>query len=147
MVEVIKEYEYLPFIRTYKNLPHEDYLSLLRHSSILIGNSSSGIIEAPSFGIPVINIGSRQRGRQRGDNVIDVDYNREAIVSAINYVLTDEHYTNTINLKNNPYGDGSSGKRITNILSEIPINSELLQKVEGKCGLRNGTSRISKTAK
>lgn len=131
MIEVIKEYEHLPFIRTYKSIPHEDYLSLLRHSSILIGNSSSGIIEAPSFGIPVINIGSRQRGRQRGGNVIDVDCNREAIVSAINYALTDEHYINTINLKNNPYGDGSSGKRITNILSEIPINSRLLQKVCG----------------
>jgi len=128
MIKVIKEYEHLPFIRTYKSIPHEDYLSLLQHSSILIGNSSSGIIEAPSFGIPVINIGSRQRGRQRGENVVDVDYNREAIVSAINYVLSDEHYRNKINLKNNPYGDGNSGKRITKILNEISVNNQLLQK-------------------
>jgi len=128
MIEIIKEYEHLPFIRTYKNIPHRDYLSLMRHSSVLIGNSSSGIIEAPSFGIPVINIGSRQRGRQRGENVVDVDYNRESIVSAINYVLSDEHYRNKINLKNNPYGDGNSGKRITKILNEISVNNQLLQK-------------------
>ncbi|PKL58926.1 MAG: UDP-N-acetylglucosamine 2-epimerase (hydrolyzing) [Methanomicrobiales archaeon HGW-Methanomicrobiales-2] len=128
MIEVIKEYEHLPYIRTYKNIPHKDYLSLMRYSSVLIGNSSSGIIEAPSFGIPTINIGSRQKGRQRGDNVVDVDYNREAIASTINYVLNDENYINKINLKKNPYGDGNAGKRITTILSGISVNSQLLQK-------------------
>ena len=128
MIEVIKEYERLPFIRTYKSIPHKEYLSLLRYSSVLIGNSSSGIIEAPSFGIPVINIGSRQKGRQRGDNVVDVGYSREEIASAISYVLNDRDYLNRINLKINPYGDGNSGKRITNILSAIPVNGQLLQK-------------------
>ena len=128
MIEVIKEYEHLPFIRAYKNIPHKDYLSLLQYSSALIGNSSSGIIEAPSFGIPVINIGSRQKGRQRGDNVVDVDYCQEGIVSAINYVLHDERYIQKIKSKNNPYGDGKSGERITHILSKILINNQLLQK-------------------
>lgn len=128
MIEVIKEYEHLPYIRTYKNIPHKDYLSLMQYSSVLIGNSSSGIIEAPSFGIPTINIGSRQKGRQRGDNVVDVDYNRKAIASTINYVLNDENYIKKINLKKNPYGDGNAGKRITIVLSGISINSQLLQK-------------------
>jgi GDP/UDP-N,N'-diacetylbacillosamine 2-epimerase (hydrolysing) len=128
MIEVIEEYEHLPFIRTYRSIPHKDYLSILRYSSVLIGNSSSGIIEAPSFGTPVVNIGSRQRGRQRGENVVDVGYGREEIASAISYVLNDRYYLNRINLKNNPYGDGNSGKRITNILSTISVNGQLLQK-------------------
>lgn len=128
MIDVIKEYEHLPFIRAYKNIPHKDYLSLMRYSSVLIGNSSSGIIEAPSFGIPVINIGSRQQGRERGNNIVDVGYNRESIVSAIDCVLNNDSYKNKIKLKNNPYGNGSSGKKIVHTLSEITLNNQLLQK-------------------
>lgn len=127
MIEVIKEYEPLPFIRTYKSIPHKDYLSLLRYSSVLIGNSSSGIIEAPSFGIPVVNIGSRQRGRQRGDNVIDVGYNRQKISDAI-YIGLDEKFRKLAKIKSNPYGDGNSGGKITQVLYSLSINDELLQK-------------------
>lgn len=128
MIEIIKEYERLPFIRVHRNIPHKDYLSLLQYSSVLIGNSSSGIIEAPSFGIPVINIGSRQRGRQRGDNVIDVGYNRQEISDAINIALYDEKFRQKVKIKSNPYGDGNSGRRIVKVLDSLPINQELLQK-------------------
>jgi len=128
MIKVIKEYEHLPFIRTYKSIPHEDYLSLLQHSSILIGNSSSGIIEAPSFGIPVVNIGSRQKGRQRGNNVIDVGYNRLEISDAIKIGLNDEKFREIVNIKYNPYGDGTSGERIARVLYSLPVNDEVLQK-------------------
>ncbi|WFN35005.1 UDP-N-acetylglucosamine 2-epimerase [Methanogenium sp. S4BF] len=128
MIDVIKEYEHLPFIQTYKSISHKDYLSLMQHSSVLIGNSSSGIIEAPSFGLPVINIGSRQEGRERGDNIVEAEYNRNSIVSAIKYVLNDQSFIYKVNLKINPYGDGCSGKKITNILNSVTINNQLLQK-------------------
>lgn len=128
MIEVIKEYEHLPFIRTYKSIPHTDYLSLLRYSSILVGNSSSGIIEAPSFGIPVVNIGSRQKGRQRGSNVIDVGYTRQEISDAITIGLNDEKFRELAKRKCNPYGDGTSGEKITRVLHSLPVDNELLQK-------------------
>jgi UDP-hydrolysing UDP-N-acetyl-D-glucosamine 2-epimerase len=65
MIEVIKKY---PFIKAFKSIPHKEYLSLMKMASVLVGNSSSGIIEAPSFGLPVVNIGSRQEGRERAEN-------------------------------------------------------------------------------
>lgn len=77
MIRVIKEYEKYPFVKTFKSVPHEEYLGLMRLASVMVGNSSSGIIEAPSFGLPVVNIGTRQKGRQRAGNVIDVDYDRK----------------------------------------------------------------------
>jgi UDP-hydrolysing UDP-N-acetyl-D-glucosamine 2-epimerase len=128
MINVIKEYEHLPFIQTFKNIPYKDFLSLMRYSSVLIGNSSSGIIEAPSIGIPVINIGSRQQGRERSNNIIDVDYNRDSIISAINYILNNESFKNNLKLITNPYDHGNTGKKIIQILSEITITNQLLQK-------------------
>lgn len=128
MIDVIKEYEYLPFIRAYKNIPHKDYLSLMRYSSVLIGNSSSGIIEAPSFGIPVINIGSRQQGRQRGNNVIDVGYEKQEISNAINIALFDKKFRGIVKMKYNPYGNGNTGERIVKIISSMSFDDILIQK-------------------
>jgi UDP-N-acetylglucosamine 2-epimerase len=128
MIEMINEYKDLPFITIYKCLEHIDYLSLLKKTSVLIGNSSSGIVEAPSFGIPVLNIGSRQQGRQRADNVIDVGYNKLDIVKGIHFVLHDEEFKRRVKKKNNPYGDGHSGKKIVEILNNLPIDNTLLQK-------------------
>ena len=128
MIEVIREYEHLPFIKTYKSLEHIHYLSLLKKTSVLIGNSSSGIVEAPSFGIPVINIGSRQQGRQRAFNVIDVGYNKKDIIKGIRFVLHDEKFKKRIKKKTTPYGDGHSGERIVEILNALPFDNILLQK-------------------
>lgn len=128
MINIIKEYEHLPFIHTYKSIPHKDYLSLMQHSSVLIGNSSSGIIEAPSFGLPTINIGTRQEGRERGNNVIEVDYEKNEILKAIKIALFDDDFGEKIQEKINPYGDGKSGQRIVKILHSLPITSVMLQK-------------------
>jgi len=128
MIEVIKEYEKYPFIRTFKSIPHKEYLSLMKMATVMVGNSSSGIIEAPSFGLPVINIGSRQEGRERAENVIDVDYDKEQIKTAIKKALDDENFKEKVKNCKSPYGDGKAGVRIADILSEIKIDKKILQK-------------------
>lgn len=130
MIEVIKEYETekYPFIGTFKSISHEEYLSLMKIASLLVGNSSSGIIEAPSFGVPVVNIGSRQQGRQRAENIIDVGYNRAQIAAAIRTALDDEAFKAKSRSGKNPYGDGRAGERIAKILAGIKIDKNLLKK-------------------
>ncbi|HJH25866.1 MAG TPA: UDP-N-acetylglucosamine 2-epimerase (hydrolyzing), partial [Methanophagales archaeon] len=128
MIEIIKEYEKYPFIKTFKSILHKEYLSLMKIVSVMVGNSSSGIIEAPSFGLPVVNIGSRQEGRQRAENVIDVDYDKEKIKAAIKKALYDEDFKEKVKNCKNPYGDGKAGVRIADILSKIKIDKNLLQK-------------------
>lgn len=128
MIEAIKEYEGYPFIKTFNSIPHEEYLSLMKLASLMVGNSSSGIIEAPSFGLPVVNVGTRQVGRQRSENIIDVGYNKEQIKKAINKALFDEKFKQKARNSQSIYGDGKAGKRIADILSETRINKRLLLK-------------------
>lgn len=128
LIEVIKEYEKYPFIKTFKSLPRQDYLSLMNVASLMVGNSSSGIIEAPSFGLPVVNIGIRQAGRERGKNVIDVGHNKQEIIAAIEEALTNETFLREVKKRESPYGDGKASQRITEILSKIEITPQLLQK-------------------
>ena len=128
MIETIKEYEKHPFIKIFKSIPHKEYISLMRVASVMVGNSSSGIIEAPSFGLPVVIIGSRQEGRERAENVIDVDYDKEEIIAAIKTALFDEEFQEKLKNCKNPYGDGEAGVRIADILSKIKTDKKLLQK-------------------
>jgi len=128
IINVIKEYEKFPFIHVIKNLEHNNYLSLMKNADVLIGNSSSGIIEAPSFGLPAVNIGSRQEGRERAENVIDVGYDKNEIIGSIKKALYDEEFKARVKKCKNPYGDGKTGKRVADILSKIEINNKLLQK-------------------
>lgn len=128
MIEVIKEYEHLPFLHTFKSLSHIDYLSLLKIASLLVGNSSSGIIEASSFYLPVINIGIRQEGRQHAGNVLNVVHDKIKIIEAINTALYDEDFKGKVRECVSPYGDGKAGVRIAKVLAEIEINNTLLQK-------------------
>jgi len=128
MIEVIKEYEHLSFLHTFKSLSHIEYLNLMKIASALVGNSSSGIIEASSFHLPVINIGIRQEGRQQASNVINVVNDKIKIIEAINTALYDEGFKNKVRECVNPYGDGKAGVRITEVLAEIEINNALLQK-------------------
>jgi UDP-hydrolysing UDP-N-acetyl-D-glucosamine 2-epimerase len=128
MIEVITKYEKYPFIKTFKSIPHKEYLSLMRIASAMVGNSSSGIIEAPSFGMPVVNIGSRQEGRERAENVIDVDYDKEQIKTAIKKSLYDENFKEKVKKCKSPYGNGKAGIRIADVLNKIKIDKKLLQK-------------------
>jgi len=128
MIRVIREYKKYPFIKTVKSIPHIDYLSLMKVSRVMIGNSSSGIVEAPSFGLPVVNIGTRQMGRERAGNVIDAGYNKKKINAAIKRALYDRSFIKKVKSSRNPYGDGKAAQRIVKVLSNIKITPKLLQK-------------------
>lgn len=123
MIEVINQYD----VDAYKNIPHDDFIGLLGLASALIGNSSSGIIESSSFKLPVINIGTRQSGREKAENVIDVDYDSNEILQALNYIKSEE-YQNKLESCKNPYGEGKAGELICKILKKIEINNDLLNK-------------------
>jgi GDP/UDP-N,N'-diacetylbacillosamine 2-epimerase (hydrolysing) len=100
-----------------------DYLSLLAQAGVLVGNSSSGIIEAASFGLPVINVGDRQAGRERNRNVVDVPAERGAIAQAITATAGKR-----ILPPENLYGDGTTDTRIATILADLTIAPALLKK-------------------
>ena len=128
MIKIIKKYEKYPFIKSYKNIPYIDYLGLMKMVSVMVGNSSSGIIETPSFHLPVVNIGTRQKGRERSTNVIDVGYKEGKIVKAIKKALYDEKFKAKVKKCRSPYGDGNAGIRIAKILSKVEITPKLIQK-------------------
>jgi len=117
--------------RLAKSLGERLYLSLLRHADLMIGNSSSGLIEAPSFGLPVVNVGSRQRGRLRGANVIDVEPSREDILRGIEGAQA-LPFRVRARAAANPYGDGHAAPRIVEILRSVPIDVRLVQKRFGE---------------
>jgi UDP-hydrolysing UDP-N-acetyl-D-glucosamine 2-epimerase len=93
-----------------------------------VGNSSAGIKETPAFGCPTVNVGSRQQGRLRADNVLDVAYDQDAIVQAIQRCAEDEALRLQCRTCVNPYGAGNAGPRIADTLATMPIDGRLLQK-------------------
>ena len=103
-------------IHFFKNMEPKDFLHLLKNSACLIGNSSVGIRECAYLGVPVVNIGSRQAGRDRGKNVIDVDYDANAIMGAVK-----EHLDNGGVASSEVYGDGGAGKKIADLLATVPL--------------------------
>ena len=128
IIAEIKKVKNLPFIRTVLNLSHLEYINFLRYANLLIGNSSSGIIEAPTLKLPVVNIGSRNTGREHGENVIFVVANKNKIIKTIKKALYDERFIKRVKRCKNPYGEGGTSDKITKILNEIKIDKKLLQK-------------------
>jgi len=128
IIREIKKLRGLPFVKIFPNLTHKEYISLLKHSNLLIGNSSSGIIEAPSLKLPVVNIGSRNVGREHSKNVIFVDAKKKDIIWAIKKAFEDKEFIRKVNKCVNPYGDGNTSSKIVKILENIKINNNLLRK-------------------
>lgn len=114
--------------KLFQNLDRNTYVNLLRNATFLIGNSSSGLLEAPSFKLPAINVGTRQRGREHGNNVIFVDYNKNEILKAIEFVSCDEQFLENVKNGLNPYGDGNSTEKIIEILRNVELNEKLIFK-------------------
>lgn len=127
IIKEIKTYEGFPIFKVFKNLDRKIYLSLLKNIDLLIGNSSGGIIESPIFHLPVVNIGDRNRGRETGENVINVPYEYSEIVNAINKGLSENFKHFCKNVKN-PYGDGKTAERIVKTLEDLQIDKKLLIK-------------------
>lgn len=116
-----------PECQVVSNLGSEAYFSLMTYVAAMVGNSSSGIIEAASLNVPVVNIGNRQRGRVHGDNVISVECNRDEIVKAIETAVSVQFRSGFRGLVN-PYGNGHASERIVGALRGTRIDDELLLK-------------------
>jgi UDP-hydrolysing UDP-N-acetyl-D-glucosamine 2-epimerase len=109
------------------SLSQSDFWSCMTHAGILVGNSSAGLLEAPSFGLPVVNVGDRQRGRIRAANVIDVSCDAQSIKDGIAKAVGEEFKRSLAGLQN-PYGDGRAASRIADILAQLPSRRELIIK-------------------
>lgn len=126
--------------RVYDSLGTEVYFSCMKHCSLMVGNSSSGLIEAPSLKLPVVNIGDRQKGRVRAKNVIDVPCSTAAITAGIEKACSPEFRNGLIDMQNpyDPHGDGQASVRIKETLKTVELSQALLQK--GFVGLGGGSS-------
>jgi UDP-hydrolysing UDP-N-acetyl-D-glucosamine 2-epimerase len=113
--------------RVVKDLGPADYFGMMAASAAMVGNSSSGLIEAPSFNLPVVNIGNRQRGRLRAANVIDCNPTADSIRAAIARATASE-FRLALGALVNPYGDGRAAARIVKVLRTVPLNGELVKK-------------------
>lgn len=98
------------------------YLSALKYVDAVVGNSSSGIVEAPSFKIATINIGNRQRGRVRASSILDVDVNEDKIFNAIQRIYTSE-FREILKDTTNPYGQGNSSHKVVHVLKQVDLSS------------------------
>jgi UDP-N-acetylglucosamine 2-epimerase (non-hydrolysing)/GDP/UDP-N,N'-diacetylbacillosamine 2-epimerase (hydrolysing) len=117
--------------RLFINLPAVTYWSLLQHVKLMIGNSSSGIMETGSFALPTVNVGLRQQGRERPANVLDALPTKESILNKINEAHS-ASFLQSIDGMTNPYGDGHAAERIVKVLTNLPPSEELLMKRGGR---------------
>lgn len=128
MLDVLKKYEGLPFIKILKTLPRTQYLSALKNCRVLVGNSSSGIIEAPFLGTPVVNIGTRQAGREQPVPILQAGYNRTEIAAQIRKAMTDPEVRRSLQNARRIYGDGKASQRIVEHLRTLAFDYSLRQK-------------------
>jgi UDP-hydrolysing UDP-N-acetyl-D-glucosamine 2-epimerase len=116
-IRKFREHEDDAKLHFFKNLPSNDYIKLMRKTACLVGNSSSAIREGSFIGTPAVNVGRRQEGRQRGSNVVDVDYDRGEIASAVTQQVANGPYE-----REPIYGDGRAGRRIADILARTQFS-------------------------
>jgi GDP/UDP-N,N'-diacetylbacillosamine 2-epimerase (hydrolysing) len=130
-LNVVNEYENKDFIKFNKTLPRLQFINLLRNAKALAGNSSMGILEAPFYKLPVVNIGRRQQGRLTAGNVEFVDYKEQDIVSSLEKACFDLEYRNKIKSIESPYGNGNTPEIIYNFLKDIdPKDKKFLIKTK-----------------
>lgn len=132
IIRVLNQYKEHPQVSVFKNLSRNVFINLMRHSQLMIGNSSAGIIEAATLKIPVINVGLRQRGRFNGGNVVFCDNSKQSIEKALDEVAS-KRYLDKILAIRNPYGDGQSTEAIYEKLKTINFKNMLLKKEDPLC--------------
>lgn len=115
-------------VRLFTFLERKVFVNMMRHATAMIGNSSAGILEAPTLGLPVVNVGLRQRGREHARNVIFTDYDGDEIDAALQKATRDEDFRKLVAECETPYGDGTASKKIADILSHTKIDQKLMHK-------------------
>lgn len=128
IIKAISEYESNPAFRIEKSLGWKHYLGFLKIVSVVAGNSSSGLMETPIFKVPCVNIGTRQDGRLRAENVIDVPCKKDEIKEAIIRALNDKDFTEEVKSCSNPYTEGRASDKIVKALKSVSLDKKLLQK-------------------
>jgi GDP/UDP-N,N'-diacetylbacillosamine 2-epimerase (hydrolysing) len=128
MVAVLESFRDRPWLRIVPHLGSRNYLGLMRMVVAVVGNSSSGILEAPSFKTPAVNIGTRQHGRTRACNVVDSGYETDDIKKTLLFVMQDQEFRRSLDGCVNPYGDGFTAQKTAKILSTLQISPSLVAK-------------------
>jgi len=128
MIDAIAAHQAGGKVTLLSNVERDQFLTLLANAAVLVGNSSSGILEAPSFRVPAVNIGERQRGRPQASNILNRPHDQAAIGAAIEIALHEPTFRAICARAINPYGDGRSGPRICEILERLAIDRRLLDK-------------------
>jgi UDP-hydrolysing UDP-N-acetyl-D-glucosamine 2-epimerase len=121
-----------PNVRVVRSLGSSRYVSLLRAADAMVGNSSSGVIEAPALGLPVVNIGTRQDGRPHAENVLDVPCEVGAIASALRTVLEDTNFIAHARATRSLFGDGHASQRIADVIVNQPLDGLLLKETAAR---------------
>ena len=125
MIDELEERSFGGDVRTFRSLPRREFLGLMAAADVMVGNSSAGIIEAPSFDLPVVDIGPRQQGRERTHNTFSAGHETKEIRAKIRQCLDEGA---TIDNLSNPYDYGGAGSRICERLRTVPLNEDLVQK-------------------
>ena len=129
IIELLENtYRHMPGFHIEKSLGRINYLSFLPHATLVIGNSSSGLLETAHFKVPCINVGQRQEGRERGHNVVDVPQDQAAISAELKRMLSDAAYRRTLQRSKNPFGNGRCADIIVSVLKQAEHDSRLLTK-------------------
>lgn len=128
IIEEIEKYRKLPFVKIFPSLSHPEYISLLKYADALIGNSSSGIIEAPLLKLAVVNIGSRNTGRKYAENVIFTEAEKDKVKKAVKKALYDSRFKKRLKRCRSVYGEGHAAAEIIKVLRKVEINKKLLEK-------------------
>lgn len=128
IISILEKERENPRFHIFQNVSHAQFLALMREAGVMVGNSSSGLIEAIAFKTPVVSVGRRQLGRERGTNVIDVPVSRSAIARAVRKALYDKRFRAVLSRAPNPWGTGGVAKRVVVLLERLQINERLLIK-------------------
>jgi GDP/UDP-N,N'-diacetylbacillosamine 2-epimerase (hydrolysing) len=123
IINIIESFSTKNEINFFKTLPRDIFINLLRNACFIAGNSSMGILEAPFYKLPVVNIGSRQQGRLNAGNLEFVDHDKKKIITSMEKAAFNLEYRKKIKKLKNPYGDGFSSIKIANLINELDIDN------------------------
>lgn len=128
IIKVIERKKSNPHFKIFKSLAYDTFLALEKEAAVMVGNSSSAMIESSSFHTPIVDVGERQAGRLHGDNVIHTNYDTREIISAVKKSLFDKKYLEHLAKIKNPWGNGNASGKIVAVLEKIKLDARLTSK-------------------